>query len=194
MKRLLIATSAMAFVLASAAWAQSESGNGGMQPPLSSGASGMSAHPAAPDAAAPNTGAPNTGAMSAPASPDTMGAGTPTQARRTASPGIVREAQSKLKQQGLYNGAVDGKLGPETRAAVSRFQKKNGLPQTASLDPQTLASLVNNNNDGGSTSTPSATPGNATSQGGATPGNALAPGYKSPSSPTALPPNGTETR
>ena len=35
--------------------------------------------------------------------------------------------QKALKKAGYYNGAVDGKVGPGTRDAISSFQKDNGL-------------------------------------------------------------------
>jgi peptidoglycan hydrolase-like protein with peptidoglycan-binding domain len=62
----------------------------------------------------------------------------------------VRQAQEALQDQGLYHGQIDGKWGPQTKQAVSQFQKKNGLKQTAQLDQQTLDDLQNNS--GGSSS------------------------------------------
>jgi peptidoglycan hydrolase-like protein with peptidoglycan-binding domain len=95
-------------------------------------------------------------------------------------------------------GSVDGKNGPRTRAAISQFQKRKGLPQTASLDQQTLDDLsgggsTTHSNSGSSmnsnsTSTPSASPGNATTQGGAGAGNSMQPGFKQPTN------NGAHTR
>ena len=35
--------------------------------------------------------------------------------------------QKALKKAGYYNGAIDGKVGPGTRDAISAFQKDNGL-------------------------------------------------------------------
>jgi outer membrane murein-binding lipoprotein Lpp len=35
--------------------------------------------------------------------------------------------QRALKKAGYYNGAIDGKVGPGTRDAISSFQKDNGL-------------------------------------------------------------------
>jgi peptidoglycan hydrolase-like protein with peptidoglycan-binding domain len=62
----------------------------------------------------------------------------------------IRQAQEALQDQGLYHGQIDGKWGPQTKQAVSQFQKKNGLKQTAQLDQQTLDDLQNNS--GGSSS------------------------------------------
>jgi peptidoglycan hydrolase-like protein with peptidoglycan-binding domain len=60
------------------------------------------------------------------------------------SPATVKEVQQQLKSDGLYKGPVDGRLGPETRAAVRQFQQKNGLKTTAMLDHETLQRLLNN--------------------------------------------------
>jgi peptidoglycan hydrolase-like protein with peptidoglycan-binding domain len=61
-----------------------------------------------------------------------------------ASQDDIRQAQEALQDQGLYHGQVDGKWGPQTKQAVSQFQKKNGLKQSAQLDQQTLDDLQNN--------------------------------------------------
>jgi peptidoglycan hydrolase-like protein with peptidoglycan-binding domain len=53
----------------------------------------------------------------------------------------IRQAQEQLKRHGLYRGAVDGILGPDTRTAIRSFQQGNGLPPTAELDQQTLSRL-----------------------------------------------------
>lgn len=39
----------------------------------------------------------------------------------------IRATQSVLKELGLYKGAIDGIHGPNSKAAVQAFQKKNGL-------------------------------------------------------------------
>ena len=43
---------------------------------------------------------------------------------------------------GLYNGSLDGAVGPETQRAIAEFQKTNGLKPTATLDQQTADALV----------------------------------------------------
>lgn len=63
----------------------------------------------------------------------------------TGSSHDIRQAQEQLKQQGLYKGRVDGKMGPETAQAISKFQEKNGLPQSSQLDQQTMAKLGGGN-------------------------------------------------
>ncbi len=54
----------------------------------------------------------------------------------------VRQAQERLHAQGFYNGPSDGRLSPETKAALSAFQRSKGLPQTANLDSTTLGHLM----------------------------------------------------
>ena len=45
---------------------------------------------------------------------------------------IIEDVQLALQQQGYYAGAVDGRLGPQTRGALAAFQSDNGL-QTLGL-------------------------------------------------------------
>lgn len=54
----------------------------------------------------------------------------------------IRWAQAELRYRGLYQGSLDGVLGPETKRALARFQTNNGLSQTASLDAQTWEALT----------------------------------------------------
>jgi peptidoglycan hydrolase-like protein with peptidoglycan-binding domain len=83
----------------------------------------------------------------------------------------IRQAQEALQDQGLYHGQVDGKWGPETKQAISQFQKKKGLKQTAELDQPTLGDLQNNSSGsmsgGSSSSSPNGSPGFNSSSGGA---------------------------
>lgn len=53
----------------------------------------------------------------------------------------IRDAQRTLQDMGLYQGQVDGIVGPKTRAAVSQYQTRQGIEQTGRLDRQTLQSL-----------------------------------------------------
>lgn len=61
----------------------------------------------------------------------------------TASAGSadMRHAQLALREHGLYDGPVDGINGPRTRHALSEYQRRQGLPQTARLDGPTRESL-----------------------------------------------------
>lgn len=54
---------------------------------------------------------------------------------------VVTTVQGALQQQGYYAGAVDGSVGPRTRAALSRYQSDHGLAVTAAIDEPTLATL-----------------------------------------------------
>jgi peptidoglycan hydrolase-like protein with peptidoglycan-binding domain len=55
-----------------------------------------------------------------------------------------RQAQLELRNMGLYNGSLDGVVGPETKRALEQFQKNNGLDRTARLDQQTMVALFGN--------------------------------------------------
>jgi peptidoglycan hydrolase-like protein with peptidoglycan-binding domain len=61
--------------------------------------------------------------------------------RASVSQEEIQQAQQQLKSQGLYRGAVDGKMGRGTETAIMAFQRKQGLPETAQLDQQTLSAL-----------------------------------------------------
>jgi peptidoglycan hydrolase-like protein with peptidoglycan-binding domain len=52
--------------------------------------------------------------------------------------GLIKQAQTQLKDQGFYKGRVDGIVGPLTHNAVRAYQKREGLRQTAQLDRQTM--------------------------------------------------------
>lgn len=55
--------------------------------------------------------------------------------------GTIIKAQKRLQELGLYSGKADGVLGNETISAIEKYQQKNGLKITKSLDKDTLASL-----------------------------------------------------
>jgi peptidoglycan hydrolase-like protein with peptidoglycan-binding domain len=57
------------------------------------------------------------------------------------SDATVSAVQSQLAKQGYYRGAIDGVYGPETRAALTRYQSSHGLQVTGSLTPATLQAL-----------------------------------------------------
>ena len=56
----------------------------------------------------------------------------------------IRWAQVELHNVGLYNGSLDGVVGPETKRGLLGFQKSNGLKRTATLDQQTADALIGN--------------------------------------------------
>jgi len=66
----------------------------------------------------------------------------------------IRWAQLELHNMGLYNGSLDGVVGSQTKQALWRFQKLNGLDQTATLDPETLDALFGKPNSGQGSSVP----------------------------------------
>ncbi len=58
------------------------------------------------------------------------------------APGDVLEnVQIALRDAGYYNGAIDGLIGPQTRAALGAFQRDNGLIITEAVDEPTLDAL-----------------------------------------------------
>ena len=54
---------------------------------------------------------------------------------------VIANVQSALQEQGYYRDAVDGLIGPNTRAALSHFQRDHNLPITAAIDGPTLQAL-----------------------------------------------------
>jgi|SRR5579864_3603619 len=129
-KRLLLAASVLALT-AGGAFAQGTSPSSPAPAPS----------PAAPPAAAP--AAPGGSMGQAPK------ASMPHAATHATSASKVKEAQQALQQAGLYKGKVDGKFGPQTKAAVKEFQKENGLKQTAHLDSATMKKLTEAGGAGG---------------------------------------------
>lgn len=67
------------------------------------------------------------------------GAGTPSVTAHGAK--TVRAIQKALKDKDLYDGAIDGAFGPGTRAALTAYQKAEGLSPTGQPDVPTLTSL-----------------------------------------------------
>ncbi|HZT51995.1 MAG TPA: peptidoglycan-binding domain-containing protein [Stellaceae bacterium] len=56
-------------------------------------------------------------------------------------PGLVKQAQNRLRNAGLYNGRIDGIVGPKTRHGLAIYQQQQGLPQTGRLDRPTVARM-----------------------------------------------------
>ncbi|MGB7440280.1 MAG: peptidoglycan-binding protein [Coleofasciculaceae cyanobacterium] len=74
-------------------------------------------------------------------SPATSSSPSPHHLRSGSQGEVVKRLQTKLKQLGYYNGAVDGVYGPLTRNAVSKFQQAQGLNVDGIVGTQTLAKL-----------------------------------------------------
>jgi peptidoglycan hydrolase-like protein with peptidoglycan-binding domain len=66
----------------------------------------------------------------------------------------VRWAQVELHMIGLYNGSLDGVIGPQTKQALLGFQKSNDLERTATLDQPTADALIGRTGVGAGSSMP----------------------------------------
>lgn len=54
----------------------------------------------------------------------------------------VRDVQERLGRLRRYDGSVDGRMGPETEAAVRAFQRERGLEADGLVGPETWRTLV----------------------------------------------------
>ena len=52
-----------------------------------------------------------------------------------------KEIQQSLKNAGIYDGKVDGVVGPRTKKAIADFQAQNSLNADGRVGPQTWAKL-----------------------------------------------------
>jgi len=52
-----------------------------------------------------------------------------------------KQIQRALKSAGYYDGPIDGKIGPKTKAAIIKFQKANGLKADGIVGKRTSAEL-----------------------------------------------------
>jgi peptidoglycan hydrolase-like protein with peptidoglycan-binding domain len=85
----------------------------------------------------------------------------------------IRHIQSALDQKGFNVHRVDGKWGPETEAALKKFQQKQNLQDNGQLDQQTLGALgvnVNGSAQQGSATTGSGSHENGMNQSSQNPG------------------------
>jgi len=64
--------------------------------------------------------------------------------KNSAAAGRIGEVRLELRHSSLYNGSLDGVIGPQTKQALVRFQKDNGLDQTATLDALTMVAMFGN--------------------------------------------------
>jgi hypothetical protein len=76
-------------------------------------------------------------------------------ARTHISRNNVRQAQEQLKTAGLYRGKINGIDNRATRTAILRFQHRNGLRVTATLNRSTLNRLMGSSTSGVGSSMPS---------------------------------------
>jgi hypothetical protein len=54
---------------------------------------------------------------------------------------VIENVQLALRDQGYYPGAIDGLVGPQTRAALAAYQRDQGLVITQAVDEPTLVTL-----------------------------------------------------
>ncbi len=52
-----------------------------------------------------------------------------------------QKVQTALKNAGLYQGPIDGKIGPASRKAIEQFQQQNNLKVDGKVGPKTWAAL-----------------------------------------------------
>jgi putative peptidoglycan binding protein len=57
------------------------------------------------------------------------------------SDSLAADVQGELKRRGYYRGAIDGDIGPASRAAIRSYQAERGLPVTGRIDSSLLRSL-----------------------------------------------------
>ena len=56
-------------------------------------------------------------------------------------PRFVREIQRVLRDLGYRPGPIDGTVGPRTQAALTRYQRAEGIAETGYLDAETMVRL-----------------------------------------------------
>jgi peptidoglycan hydrolase-like protein with peptidoglycan-binding domain len=57
------------------------------------------------------------------------------------SAATIQHVQTKLQQEGDYNGAIDGIWGPSTVDGVRAYQQHHNLPVTGQLDMATMSAM-----------------------------------------------------
>ena len=61
--------------------------------------------------------------------------------RERMSAAQIEQAQQKLRDDGYDPGPIDGKMGPQTRQAVKKYQHAKDFKANGRLDRQTVAAL-----------------------------------------------------
>ncbi|MBN9025239.1 MAG: peptidoglycan-binding protein [Rhizobiales bacterium] len=102
--------------------------------PKSRVAATQASQPAPPPAPAK---APATAASTAQQQP----AATAAQGHASLVGNLVADTQRALLDVGFYDGSVDGVLGPQTKAAISAFEKRIGLIPTGQPSPRLLSEM-----------------------------------------------------
>jgi hypothetical protein len=65
-------------------------------------------------------------------------------------PALVRGTQGELIRLGYLHGGADGAMGPQTSAAISSYERANGLPVDGAVSQGLLARLQSTQGGGGS--------------------------------------------
>lgn len=65
----------------------------------------------------------------------------------------IKQVQTALQTQGLYDGPIDGIYGSGTRNAVKKYQSQAGITQTGQLDQQTMQGLTSSGASSGGKTT-----------------------------------------
>ncbi len=97
----------------------------------------------------------------------------------------VRQAQERLNQLGYDVGEPDGMWGPQTQAALRKYQEEQGLSPSGQLDSQTVAKLGVDSVGGAGTAAGASSPGmsGSSTTGTSSPGmSGSSSGASSPSS------------
>lgn len=55
---------------------------------------------------------------------------------------LVREVQIELRRLGMYEGTLDGLVGPATERGVRAWERARGIPETGAIDDRLLARLA----------------------------------------------------
>lgn len=58
-----------------------------------------------------------------------------------ASKDQIKQAQTILQQRNFYSGEIDGKLNPDTRAGLKKYQAAEGIKVTGTLNKVTLEKM-----------------------------------------------------
>lgn len=88
------------------------------------------------DSESANDGGGSHAASTAATSPKASTSEVPLATRKT-----IKRVQAFLRARGYDVGPIDGKMGPQTQAAILAYQHKMGLAPTAAIDHQLLANL-----------------------------------------------------
>ncbi|HUK59326.1 MAG TPA: peptidoglycan-binding domain-containing protein [Stellaceae bacterium] len=142
---LIVGVSIVALSLGGCSWIERETGLGGgnqatasSQPTPATSMSGTSQAATPVPSAGPTTAPPPQGEQAQ--SGSTTKSASMHRHHMTAS-NDVRQAQQKLKDDGDYQGKIDGLAGPQTHHALVAYQQKNQLKQTGRLDRATRDKL-----------------------------------------------------